>query len=294
MTLNFSAPSKTFLAGEYAVLAGGPGLLLDTAPRFSFQAVKGVGGVEGIPDGSPAAKWLKSHENLTRDWKLEFLDPHTGRGGFGASSAQFLFAHAWTSLMQISVSRAVEGIDLKALWSDFKSASGGMASGADMLAQAVGGVAVVSGSEAESRSWPFPDLDFAILRTGQKVETHRHLAELDRGVLQTLVGPANQVVDRFQAGSVEKFLHAVKDYALQLRELHLQAPSTLAFLKTLENEPWCKAAKGCGALGADTLLVFFAREDAGVALRFMQDQKLEWVSGAADLSEGLQMKWDWQ
>ena len=46
---------------------------------------------------------------LIREWNLEFLDPHGGRGGFGASSAQFLFIHAMTTFLQFSVSRAVQG-----------------------------------------------------------------------------------------------------------------------------------------------------------------------------------------
>jgi mevalonate kinase len=292
MNINFSAPSKTFLAGEYAVLAGGPALILNTAPRFTLTAVKdGKSSVTGIPAGSPAAKWIEQRSPLLNEWKIEFGDPHLGAGGFGASSAQFLFVHALTTLLQISVSRAVEGLDLKALWNDFKVLSGGQASGADLMAQATGGVALVHGAEAHAEAWPFPELEFAILRTGNKVATHQHLAELHREPVEHLIAPANLVTERFSAGSVDKFIQSVQAYSMILRELHLQAPSTLVLLKKIEEQSWCKAAKGCGALGADTLLVFFARGDAEAASRYFTEQKLERMS--SELSEGLQMKWSW-
>jgi mevalonate kinase len=292
MNINFSAPSKTFLAGEYAVLAGGPALIFNTEPRFTFTAVKGeTGSVLGIPAGSPAAIWIEQRSPLLKDWKIEFSDPHAGRGGFGASSAQFLFVHALSTLLQISVSRAVEGLDLKALWNDFKVLSGGRASGADLMAQATGGVALVHGADTRAEAWPFPDLEFAVLRTGNKVATHQHLQELDRGPLEHLIAPANLVTERFSAGSADKFVQSVQAYSMMLRELHLQAPSSLALLKKIEEQTWCKAAKGCGALGADTLLVFFAREDGDAANRYFADLKLERMP--SELSEGLQMKWSW-
>jgi mevalonate kinase len=291
MNINFSAPSKTFLAGEYAVLAGGPALILCTEPRFTLTAVRGEKSVSGIPAGSPAAKWIEQRSPLLSEWKIEFNDPHLGKGGFGASSAQFLFVHALTTLLQISVSRAVEGLDLKALLNDFKVLSGGPASGADLVAQATGGVALVHGTDASAEAWPFPDLEFAILRTGNKVATHEHLKDLEREPLELLIAPANLVSERFGAGSADKFLQSVQAYSMMLRELHLQAPSTLVFLKKIEEQAWCKAVKGCGALGADTLLVFFAREDRDAADRYFAEQKLERMP--SELSPGLQMKWSW-
>lgn len=292
MKIDFSAPSKTFLAGEYAVLKGASALILSTTPRFELRAERGgETSVRGIPAGSPAAKWLDQRAPLLRDWKLEFVDPHEGKGGFGASSAQFLFVHALTTLLQVSVSRAVSGLDLQALWNDFKVLGGGQASGADLLAQATGGVALVRGSEAQVAAWPFPELEFAILRTGNKVATHTHLAALDYEPLERLVEPANWVTECFRHGSVEKFLQAIKAYSMALGELHLQAPSTLKLLSALEEQSWCKAAKGCGALGADTLLVFFAGEDRAAAGTYFAEAKLERIP--AELSEGLKMNWSW-
>ncbi len=38
MKVEFSVPCKTFILGEYAVLKGGPGILVGTEPRFILQA----------------------------------------------------------------------------------------------------------------------------------------------------------------------------------------------------------------------------------------------------------------
>jgi len=300
MNIHFSAPSKTFLSGEYAVLAGGPALLLNTEPRFTLTAEKGETSLTGIPGGSPAYRWLEARSPLLKEWNIKFHDPHDGRGGFGASSAQFLFVHALTSLLQISVSRAVEGLDLPALLKDFKTLTEGKASGADIMGQAVGHVASVhvgNGSEApeaQGTPWPFPELNFTILRTGNKVQTHQHLNELEREPLEALLAPANQVNEAFRSeGSADMFVATVKTYAQTLRELHLQAPSTLALLKRIEEQGWCKAAKGCGALGADTILVMYAREEQETAKRFFTEQKFEIAADNSQLSEGLQMKWSW-
>ena len=57
MTLTFSAPSKTFLSGEYAVLNGNPALVLNTGPRFHFcvppaVTVRSAGSRSNRPHGS--------------------------------------------------------------------------------------------------------------------------------------------------------------------------------------------------------------------------------------------------
>lgn len=285
MIINFSAPSKTFLAGEYAVLSGGPALVLSTGPRFTFTAKLGHGKISGLPAGSPAMKWVERQSSLLRDWDLEFSDPHAGKGGFGASSAQFLFVHTLTSFMQISVERALEGLDLKTLLSDYKQLSGG--SGADVLAQAVGQIARVAGGEVSSLPWPYPELDFAIVRTGKKIATHEHLAEVSRASLESLTKPAIAVVESFGSASPQDFLQELRGFSNELRARGLQTPDTLKLREDLEKQPWCQLAKGCGAMGADTILVLFAPSDAVSVENYFAAQKLAVVARAKDLSLGL-------
>ena len=290
MNFNFSAPSKTFLAGEYAVLNGGPALVLCTQPKFTFSAQSGSGRLTGIPEGSPAWTWLEKHKTLWRDWDLHFQDPHSGRGGFGASGAQFLFAHALVALMGASVRQAVDGLDLQALLRDYRAISGGRASGADIVALATGRVTrVMEGMGGEQTPWPYPELEFAVVRTGQKMPTHEHLAGLNLEELKVLNASASQVAEAFGARSSSDFMSELRTFAKMLRALGLQATKPL--LEEIEKEPWCIASKGCGALGADTLLVFFAPADLLVVQNYFKARGMDLVATTKDLASGIEMQW---
>jgi mevalonate kinase len=130
MKFRMSAPSKTFLTGEYAVMVGGPALLLNTGPRFKFSADHtgtSEAVITGIPAGSPADTWLKQRAPLLEGWKLSFEDPHGGRGGFGASGAQFLFVHAFTTSLQFS--KRIPKFELKSIFNDYQVCARGSGSG---------------------------------------------------------------------------------------------------------------------------------------------------------------------
>lgn len=311
MTLKLEAPSKTFLVGEYAVLAGGSAIVLNTSPRFSLIATKksaaGLNGevadVRDIAQASPAGKWLEHRRPLVKDWNIEFIDPHHGRGGFGASGAQFLMVHSLTTFFQSSVSRAVEGYSTKDLWNDFRTLSNGEGSGADVLAQSVGGAAIVNMEHrmAEGKAWPFADLEFLIVRTQEKIPTHEHLREFNIESVKELIAPAEVCVKAFQAGLADgkspevtqRFVESVNTYGIHLQKLGLQVPRTLELLKQIRTVDGVQAAKGCGALGADTILVLVTRSELGQVIEHLQVLGLEVVASADDLSEGLTMNWSW-
>lgn len=101
------------------------------------------------------------------------------------------------------------------------------------------------------------ELGFAIVRTGKKVQTHEHLRGLVGKDLESLVPLAKTCVETFTPGAATSFVRAVSAYAEALVALDLQAPETVARCAELAAEPWCRAVKGCGALGADTISVLF-------------------------------------
>lgn len=314
MSLLLSVPSKTYLTGEYAVLAGGSAIVLNTGPRFELRASRGEG-VQGIPSGSPADGWLKQRQPLLNNWKLEFIDPHAGRGGFGASGAQFVLAHAFTSLLQMSLESAMIGVaqatsnqveiihsatkietnaleaviakidtaimllDPKDVWNDYQIFSK-HGSGADLLAQMEGNVALVNMAkcEATSQGWPYKDMGFAIVRTGEKIPTHEHLNTLVSDNLQALREPALDAVTAFGLENSQEFAKRVKSYGYALKELGYQAPKTLELLKPIEAQEWCLAAKGCGAFGADTIVVLFKASARDDAYSFLRNQQLDVVA----------------
>jgi mevalonate kinase len=296
MNISMSLPGKTFLSGEYAVLQDAQALVLNTGPRFTFTARQAsAADAEGIPAGSPAGLWLAMHRQVWQGWQLEFNDPHHAAGGFGASSAQFIFAHTFTTFLQASVTRALAGLALHEMYEDYQESTGGLGSGVDVLAQTVGGVAHVDRATltSESRPWPFADLDFAIVRTKQKMPTHEHLANLPREALVVLREPALAVVESFSGSSYE-FVQQVQRWSHALFELQLQAAKTTEMLDLLRAQPWCKACKGCGALGADTLLLLFAPADRPNVEAFVVQQDWPLVATSADLGPGLQMNWSGQ
>jgi len=284
--MRLSAPSKTFLTGEYAVLVGAPALVLCTPPRFEFIATKSSSSasiVEGIPEGSPAALWLHQRRPLFEGWKLEFKDPHDRRGGFGASGAQFLMAHAFTTLLQQG------GLAPEDIFNDYQVCSKGSGSGADILAQLKGGVSLVDVKEAraERYDWPYPELGFAIVRTGSKVPTHLHLQKLDRESLKNLIAPAEDCARSFGVDSWREFAAKVQNYEAALRGMELQVQRTTDLLQPFRQQGWCLAAKGCGAWGADTMLLMFEKGNQEEAAEFAEMQGLPFV--AVDLSGGLEV-----
>lgn len=293
MTLTLSVPSKTFLVGEYAVLCGGPAIVLNTAPRFKLIVRPGSGAVSGVPEGSQAHKWLQQARPLLTKWDITFQDPHTKQGGFGASSAQFIMAHALTTLLQSSFERALEGPALKDIWNDHQVLTSHRGSGADVLGQYTGGIAHVEPTTliTETLAWPYPELSFAIVRTHQKVATHEHLKGLERAALSLLVRPAQECVESFGRSKPEVFVGYLKAFASALRELKLQAPPTQSLVKLLESEDWCLAAKGCGALGADTVLCIYPADQREKVNTLIRKQSLQLVATRNDLSAGLEVKW---
>jgi hypothetical protein len=292
MTVTFSAPSKTFLAGEYAVLGEAPALILNTGPRFELVARKGPTQSAGFPEESPAGLWLKEREPLLEGWTLEFRDPHNRQGGFGASSAQFIFVHSLTTYLQSSFAKITEVFDRSALWKDHQVLTKHRGSGADVLAQLAGQVALVDVRTIHTRAlkWPYPELGFGIVRTHQKVRTHEHLAQIDRKAMSLLVRPAQACVESFGNSSSEVFVSRLKTFAGALKEFDLQAPASLNLIRLFEDQPWCLCAKGCGALGADTLLFIYPTEEKEKMNTFVRKQHLTLVATSQDLSPGLEMR----
>lgn len=297
MNLTFSAPSKTFLTGEYAVLVGGPALVLNTQPRFEFRAKSGGSGlVKGIPTGSPAMGWLKQRNPIWQAWDLEFVDPHEGRGGFGASGAQFLFAHSFTTFLQSSVERAARGLNVADVWNDYQVLTKNTGSGADILSQASGNVALVQTQPqlmAQPISWPFQDLAFTVFRTSLKVPTHLHLGEVDRTKLHPLIKPATECVEAATSGASQPFVKAFKEFGSALIALGLQTEATVEHIRKFEKQSWCLGAKGCGAMGADTILILSSPTDRAVILNMAEENGLSWAADESSLSSGLEMKWSW-
>lgn len=294
MTLTFSVPSKTFLVGEYAVLNRGPALVLNTSPRFELVVRRGPYQVTGIPEKSPANQWLELRQPLLESYQLEFKDPHMGQGGLGASGAQFVLVHCLTTFLQSSFARVLDGPAAHDVWNDYQVLSKSVGSGADLLAQMTGEIALVEMEDSTSKplAWPYPEIGWSIVRTHQKVPTHHHLINIDRSEVTLLKSPAVDCTNAFGRATAEEFIGLLKIFATRLRDVGLQAPSTLSLINLLETQEWCLLAKGCGALGADTVLFLYPVENREKVNQFVRKQSLTVVASLSDLSGGLEVKWN--
>ncbi len=249
--MKWCMPAKTFMIGEYAAIAGAPAFVLTTSPCFELALCEQPG-LHGIHPDSPAGQWWQTQNN--NDVGLQWFDPYQGRGGLGASSAQFVgvfFAHHY---LQHTVVESTEL--LNAYFQSAWHGIGARPSGYDVLAQMSHGCVYVDPLTSQPRTWPFSDLSFLLLHTGQKLATHHHLQAL---TLPQQLNRLTQLVDEatlaFETADSYRLVATINAYHQQLAQMNLVATHTLNCIDDLKKQDDVLAIKGCGAMGADVLFV---------------------------------------
>lgn len=276
--LKFSIPGKTFLVGEYAVLAGGACLGLGTHPGFTI--LPKVNGQTFHPE-SPAGIYLhkKSIENFTH----EFHNPY-GVGGFGASTAEFIFSYYANPNAVKSIPDIFQ--NYLALFNDRKEQK---PSGADLLTQLVGGLTHIDLAQetpfVEKLSWHFKDLEFLIFSTGLKVKTHEHLAELDRSLCDQLVKPSHEVIAAFKTQDSRTFTEALTGWSKKLEQMGLAAKPVVELKTYIEQQIPDVVVKPCGALGADVVVVLCSKVAKKHVLEQIELLNIKGLSFQADSSQ---------
>lgn len=250
-------PAKTFLIGEYLALQGGPAIVLTTTPYFEVSLTD-TEGLYGIHPDSPAGKWWLNQHIQTHG--LCWFDPYHGRGGLGASGAQFL--GAYTASQYLRDGEGVHDVSPTILLRDFLTTTTQREetppSGYDVLAQSLKKVALihVEASIFSSVSWPFQDLAFILIRTGVKIATHQHLKTIDASKsFVELYHTASQAFQAWHDVDSSALVVSVQKYHQQLLARGLVAASTLRQIETLKARYHPLAIKGCGAMGADVMLL---------------------------------------
>jgi len=234
-------PSKTFVAGEYAVLEGSPSLVLGHAPFFRAS----LGTLSFHPE-SPAGFYLKKQR---KNLQFDFFDPHQGKGGFGSSGAEFVSAY--------SLVHGKDSFDSSSawqLWEEFPRTEG---SGMDVLVQSFGagkeaGLYSIDQKNRIIQKAPFLGISYSIFHTGKKLPTHEHL----RSKMPPLDSVKKQLVRLLTSfGNREKFCTELNKLGDSLDQLGLLAPHSKAAVEDIR--PLVLAAKGCGAMGSDVILVLY-------------------------------------
>jgi mevalonate kinase len=251
--MKWKMPAKTFLLGEYAALAGAPAMLLTTNPCFEVSLVEQPG-LDHIHPLSPAGRWWGEHGNS--HWGLQWVDPYQGRGGMGASSAQFLGAYLASQHLQHRMPTQADM--LAAYIQSAKSLEGLPPSGYDVQAQSLYGLVWIDQQNKQRQifDWPFKTIDFVLLHTGQKLATHEHLQGM---VLPRSIDSLAALVQQAKVAVVESdadlMVASVNAYHGALAHMNLVADHSLQHIAVLKEHPDILAMKGCGAMGADVLLL---------------------------------------
>lgn len=296
MSLVFSVPGKTFLAGEYLVLNEGPALLFLSQPCFELTAKPGKGQVEGLHQNSPAGLFIRKHKDYFAKLDISFKDPHQGIGGFGASTAQFLSAYAlwlYKEAAQLDMEKILDFKHiLEAYYEVAWNGQGLRPSGADVVGQLIGSLTFFEKRQGliNVKNWPFSGLEFYLIHTGNKVATHEHLRMLKKFDTTNLEQSFVQIKESFDVASEEKFLEGIKSYAKGLKELNFTCEPTLNLLKDLQSIPGVRAAKGCGALGADVVLVITKKDFGQGVKQYCEIQGLKILASNNDIAPGLQVR----
>ena len=248
--MNIAIPAKTFLVGEYIALTGGPAIVLTTTPCFELRKSNTMR-LHGIHPKSPAGRlWYETaHENLGLTWH----DPYYGIGGVGASSAEFIGVyHA------INTTHKVKTKDLLDAYLRLAYSGQGVApSGYDVIAQSSSKCVFIDNQQTiASYAWSFADVSFVLAHTKKKIATHQHL-EMFKEIkqfeqLKRLVLDAQQA---FVNKDSKQLINSINSYHKVLINLDLVAQHTQNIIKQLQTEPDLLAAKGCGAMGADVILL---------------------------------------
>lgn len=276
--MDFFAKSKTFLVGEYSVLMGASAIVLATPPEFHLRAEKSARGLVNVYGETPFLRLYLNHIGFLRNLSIHFTDPHEGRGGFGASSAQFAMLYK----LYLSVSN--QKFDLKKFLAEYKSLSEKSRippSGADCVTQYFNRHTYFDAGkiEQEEIKWNFEDITISIFKTSMKIPTHSHIASLQK-IEDSKLNELNENVQAVKAAIINKnhelLCSGIQNFYEILCSLNLVIENTRTIVEELLKYDQILAAKGCGALCADTIIAVH-RKNADIR-SFCESKNLRFIA----------------
>ncbi|KHD89967.1 MAG: hypothetical protein OM95_00045 [Bdellovibrio sp. ArHS] len=296
MSLVFSVPGKTFIAGEYLALQEGPTLVFLSQPYFELEVNRGRGSLGSIHPDSPAGLFTRKHQDYFSQFDLVFKDPYAGKGGFGASTAQFLGAYALWLYQEASQQDMEKLLDFKHLLEAYYEVAwkgeGQRPSGADLVGQLKGALTFFEKRQGliSVKSWPFTDLEMHLLHTGNKVATHEHLKNLKTFDVTDLEKSFAAIRASFEDHDSAAFIAGITSYGEALKKLGFTCNETLFLLNEIQQIPGVMTAKGCGALGADVVLVITRKNESEHLAQFCQSRRLSLTASSQKIANGLQVR----
>ncbi len=264
-----SVPGKIFLLGEYAVLQGGPAWVAALGPRFSGSVE--VAKEWGVPfdAASPAGRYVADLRSSGADpLRFYFQDPHRGRGGFGASTAQFALAYGGVESL---AGRKISAAGCWKRYRELTAVAGGVApSGADLVAQLAGGIQRVVQGRSEDLGKKLLSLWWvafsAVDIPGRKMATHAHLAHLPAKNFDALSGCVREAEMSLAEGDIGALGGSLTRYARLLSDLGLELQAAREDREVLSRVRGVLGYKGCGAMLADAAVALVTDERAAAKL----------------------------
>jgi mevalonate kinase len=116
-------------------------------------------------------------------------------------------------------------------------------------------------------------LSFFLIHTGVKLATHHHLQDT---ALPDQIDYLSNLVDMaknaFEQHDSRQLITCINHYHAKLAELGLVAEHSLQLINQLKDHPEVLAIKGCGALGADIILILTSRSAAPTFNKKLQQE----------------------
>ena len=273
--MKFNVPGKTYLVGEYSVLLGGSAIGLATNPCFEIEYDSKTEEQVGFHSESPAARYLALHK---KSIVVSIKDPYLN-GGFGRSTAEY-----WSAVVPDLLKQEQNFVSILA---EYKSNH--LGSGIDLAFQYFGHICLADPliQFYQTFNWHFENLDFFVISTKMKIATHEHLKNLDLASLKDLPTLSNRITQVFAENKEFEFLSLMKQWCSLLQERGLTHPNSIELKRLLESCESIKLAKPCGALGADVIIVFFAKSHRETVKNFLFQNNIQMHAHSTDLAPGI-------
>tara|TARA_Y100000991_G_scaffold215094_1_gene204466 strand:+ start:946 stop:1611 length:666 start_codon:yes stop_codon:yes gene_type:complete len=163
-------------------------------------------------------------------------------------------------------------------------------SGADWLCQMLGGYLYYDpkNQRVTPTQWPFKDHSWILLQTGHKCATHEHLNSLkDTQPFSAWGQIVRQSWQYWQVGDADGFIEQVKMFQQQLRSSGKTAEQTQLLLQYLMTIEGIVCAKGCGAMGADTIWLMCRRDKIAAVHTALRERSITVVANENDIHHGV-------
>lgn len=285
---------KVFIVGEYACIEGGPALLGTIAPEFSITIERSndCAPSSSMHEQSPAGLYLRSQEHVLKGVRLIWDDPYATPIGVGSSSAQFILSVAAIAHLKGQPLPTAKSI-LELYWKTVGQSQGIRPSGADVVAQWVGGNILFRNKPFECRSlrpWS-SDAQFILAYTGHKAKTHEHLLKLEqagfphayRSSLQHLDNLTLKALQAWEDADARSLGLTLNEYQSALLKAGLASAEFTAALGEIQKLSGVLGCKGSGAQGGDCVLLLVERPHTqeimqSLSSRGWQPQVIQWTT----------------